>query len=257
MLNTNLPWKLTNNRYAVLGVPRSGTQLLEAFVKYSLTKKHSNVADLQEIFTVQACLVNSLHLRDGLLSIEQAEPVKFENMLNVSKSRLDLLKQASPDQALTCRVFLDNRMSSLSFVDGITLLKDLGFEFIYIKRSFEHKILSGVFAKESFIFNRTKNNMRLTVDIPELKSFIIARYLLETHHLALMESLIEYHTVDYDTLVSKADLLDDAEREQAFGIFREKQLSLDPYDQIENADEVRQVFAEFYPKLQALATSLQ
>lgn len=258
MLNENLPWNLNHHRYAVLGVPRSGTQLLESFIKYSLSKQYDNVADLQEIFTTQACLVNTLTLdNNNLISISDGSDVKAYDALKVSRHRLQLIQDADMNQPLTCRVFLDNRMSSISFVDGIKLLQSLNFKFIHINRRFDHKILSAIFAKESFIFSTFKNTMRLTIDIDELKSFIVARYIIEEHHAKLVKSLIpEYDVVEYDTLASKADSLSDEEKAKAFGLFSVKQLPLDPYEQIENSVEVKQVFTEFYPKLQELATTL-
>jgi hypothetical protein len=160
-------------------------------------------------------------------------------------------------QPLVCRVFLDDRMGSLIFSEGIRYLQQLNFKFVYIERRFDHKILSGIFARESFIFNGIKNTMTLTIDIDDLKSVIMARHFIEQHHFKLMQKLIpEYYVVDYDSLVEKTNELSSLEREKAFGIYKEKQLPLDPYEQIENSEEVKQVFAEFYPKLQSLTNDL-
>lgn len=257
MFNTNLPWNLDHHRYAVLGVPRSGTQLLESFVKYSLTKKYGDVADLQEIFTTQAALVNTLSLDNNRVNISHGSDVKLYDAMRVSKDRLDIIKQADKTQPLTCRVFLDNRMSCIGFKDGLSYLQDLDFRFVYINRRFDHKILSVIFAKESFIFSTVKNSMILHIDIDELKTIIMARYLIEEHHKKMMNSILpNCHVVDYDSLTSKAELLDEEEKKQAFGIFTNKQLALDPYEQVENSDEVKQVFSEFYPKLQELSSNL-
>lgn len=257
MFDTNLPWNLDHHRYAVLGVPRSGTQLLEAFIKYSLSKKDDRVIDLQEIFTTQACLVNTISLENNLVNIRNGSDVKLYDAMKVSKERLELIRQADQSQPFTCRVFLDTRMSSLKFTDGIRYLQDLNFKFVYINRSFEHKILSAVFAKESFIFSAYKNDMILTIDIDELKSIITSRFLIEEQHIKIMNSLIDdYHIVNYDDLVGKATALSDDERELAFGIYKQKQLSLDPYEQIANREEVKSVFENFYPKLQELSKNL-
>lgn len=257
MFDTRLPWNLDHHRYAVLGVPRSGTQLLESFIKYSLSKKYNNVVALQEIFSIQAVLVNTIYLEDQLIKVSDHADVPFYEMMNASKERLEIIKNADKNQPMACRVFLDDRMGSLGFSQGIEYLQKLDFKFVYINRKFEHKILSGVFAKESFIFNRIKNTMTLNIDIGDLKSNIIARHLIEQHHYKLMKKLIpNYDVVEYDSLVEKANELSSSEYEEAFGIYKEKQLPLDPYDQIENKEEVRQVFDEFYPKLQAMTDSL-
>jgi hypothetical protein len=257
MLDTKLPWKLDHHRYAILGVPRSGTQLLESFIKYSLSKNHDNVVAMQEIFSIQAVLVNSLTLEDKFIKVHDHSNVAFYDMMKASKERLEIIKNADANQSMVCRVFLDDRMGSLGFIDGVKYLQSLNFNFVYINRKFDHKILSGVFAKESFIFNRIKNNMTLTINIDDLKSNIIARHLIEQHHYKLMQKLIpEYHVVEYDSLVEKANELSSEEWQEAFGIYKEKQLPLDPYEQIENRDEVKQVFEEFYPKLQTLTATL-
>jgi hypothetical protein len=110
---------------------------------------------------------------------------------------------------------------------------------------------------ESFIFSGVKNKTTLTIDLDDLKTFIMYRYLIEQHHLTLMKSLIpEFHVVEYDSLAEKANNLSPIEREAAFGIYKEKQLPLDPYEQVENSEEVKKVFAEFYPKLQSLRDML-
>lgn len=257
MFDTNLPWNLDHHRYAVLGVPRSGTQLLESFIKYSLSKKHTEVVAMQEIFSIQAVLVNTLTLEDNFIRMYDHSDVAFYDMMKASKERLEIIKNADAKQSMVCRVFLDDRLGSLGFSDGIKYLQSLNFNFVYINRRFDHKILSGVFAKESFIFNGIKNTMTLKIDIGDLKSSIIARHLIEQHHYKLMQELIpSYHVVEYDHLVEKATELSPEERQEAFGIYQEKQLPLDPYEQVENRDEVKQVFEEFYPKLQSLTTEL-
>jgi len=256
MFNSNLPWQLDHNRYVVLGVPRSGTQLTEAFIKYSLSKKYDDVVSLQEIFTMQACMVNTIKLEDGKLRIYNESNVKFPDVPNVARERLNIIADVSTEQSLTCRVFLDDRMASKSFVEGINYLQDLNFKFVYVERNFEHKIISAMFAKKSFIFSTYRNEMKLHIDIDELKSFIMARYMIEQQHKKIIDRLIEYDTINYDTLAKKADQLDEYERHLAFGIYRVKQLALDPYEQIVNAKEVKKVFAEFYPKLVELASQL-
>ena len=257
MLTENLPWNLPNKRYAILGVPRSGTQLAEAFTNYSLSKKYGEVVSLQEIFTTQAALFNTIELTDGKLSFtESPTDVSLNSVPSIMEERLKRIARADGTQPLTCRVFLDDRMASRSFADGILYLLNLGFDFIYVNRSFEHKIISGMFAKKSFIFNREKNTMKLHIDIEELKTFIIARYLIEEQNKKVLNKYTDYLEVNYDDLTAMAEDLSPEEREQAFGIFKEKQLALDPYEQILNADEVKEVFEVFYPKLQELAAEL-
>lgn len=255
MFNNDLPWNLDHHRYAVLGVPRSGTQLLESFIKYSLSKKDSNVAALQEIFSVMDAMRSTILLEDGILGM--ANQTNVTNLMAAAKDKLETLKKGNPNQALVCRAFLDTGMNSLGFTDSIMYLQDLNFKFVYINRRFDHKLLSGMFAMDSYIFNGVKNTKILTIDTNQLKTFIMYRYLVEQHNLKLMKVLIpEYHIVEYDSLVEKANNLSPMERQEAFGIYKEKQLPLDPYEQITNSEEVKKVFDEFYPKLQSLTNML-
>jgi hypothetical protein len=256
MFNNDLPWNLDHHRYAVLGVPRSGTQLLESFIKYSLSKKDSNVVALQEIFSMHVVMYSTLLLENNLLRMAY-QPSNITNIKDSVKDKLETIKRGDPNQALVCRAFLDTGLSLVSFTESLAYLQNLNFKFIYINRRFDHKILSAMFAMESFIFMGVKNTTTLTIDIDALKTFIMYRYLIEQHHLNLMKVMIpEFHVVEYDSLVEKANNLSPIEREAAFGIYKEKQLPMDPYEQVENSEEVKKVFAEFYPKLQSLRDTL-
>lgn len=257
MLTENLPWNLPHKRYAILGVPRSGTQLAEAFTNFSLTKKYGEVVSLQEIFTNHVALTNTINLVDGKLHFrEEPQTLKITSVPELMADRLHKISHADGSQPLTCRMFLDDRMACRSFADGLTYLEDLNFDFIYVNRSFEHKIISGIFAKKSFIFNRERNHMKLHVDIEELKTFIIARYLIERQNKKLIDDRVDYINVNYDDLSTMAENLSDIDRESAFGIFKVKQLALDPYEQILNAEEVKEVFEVFYPRLVELSDNL-
>jgi len=174
----------------------------------------------------------------------------------VTSQRLELLKQADSNQAMTARVFLDDRMSSHSLADGIRYLQDLNFSFVYINRSMEHKIISAIFARRSWIYNRIKNPNTLHIDIPDLKSRLIGLHMIEQQNKKVLDATLAYDTVEYDSIVSMTADLDDHERQLAYGIFKEKQLPTDPYEQISNADEVKEVFTDFYPKLLELTTQL-
>jgi hypothetical protein len=107
------------------------------------------------------------------------------------------------------------------------------------------------------IFRSGKNSAVLTVDIPELKTMILGRYLMEEHNKRVMTNIVGSHiVVEYDELTSMAAHLDEDEKKLAYGVFNEKQLPLDPYDQIVNADEVREVFETFYPNVVNLSSQL-
>lgn len=257
MFDTKLPWNLDHHRYVVLGFPRSGTQLLESFIKYSLSEQHDNVVALQEIFTRHTVLIDTVVLEDNQVKIHNYSNVNYADMGSAADQRLKVIKNGDPNQPMICRMFLDDGLATVTFTQGIEYLQNLNFKFVYIERRFDHTIISGMFAWKSFIWAGVKNNMTLKIDIDELKNFIVSRYLVRQRQFKLMQQLVpNYHIMNYDDLVDKASSLSPTEREKAFGIYQSKQLNLDPYEQIENSDEVRQVFAEFYPKVQSLTAEL-
>jgi hypothetical protein len=80
---------------------------------------------------------------------------------------------------------------------------------------------------------------------------------MEEHNKKVMTNIVGSHiVVEYDELTSMVAHLDEDEKKLAYGVFNEKQLPLDPYDQIVNADEVREVFETFYPNVVNLSSQL-
>lgn len=256
MFNNNLPWDLPHHRYAVLGIPRSGSQLFESFIKYSLSKKYDNVTDLQEIFTAHSPLTHTMYTENGLIKIKEGSDLYFWNAKKVSHENLEMIRNSDRNQPFTCRIFIHNNNSNYNITDSIRYAQELDFKFVYINRSFEHTMLSLVFATESFIWNKVKNPNKITVDIYQLKTMLASTYMYLALNKRLLDSMIEYDEVSYEDIVNSANNLSEEERIKAYGVFREKQLALDPYEQIVNADEVKEVFAVFYPKVQELVENL-
>ena len=256
MFNNNLPWDLPHHRYAVLGIPRSGSQLFESFIKYSLKQKDETAVDLQEIFTAHNPLIHTIYNEEGVIKSEVGSTVDFWNAKKVSHSNLEMIRNSNPNQPMTCRIFLHNNNSNYNFADSIKYAKELNFKFVYINRSFEHTMLSLVFANESFIWNKTKNTAKLNIDVDQLKTMIASAYIYMTLNKRVLDSLTEYDEVSYENIVDAANTLSTEEKTKAYGVFVEKQLPLDPYEQILNVDEVKDVFRNFYPKVKEMAENL-
>lgn len=256
MFNNNLPWDLPHHRYAVLGIPRSGSQLFESFIKYSLKQKDETAVDLQEIFTAHNPLIHTIYNQEGVIKSEVGSTVDFWNAKKVSHSNLEMIRNSNPNQAMTCRIFLHNNNSNYNFADSIKYAKELNFKFVYINRSFEHTMLSLVFANESFIWNKTKNTAKLNIDVDQLKTMIASAYIYMTLNKRVLDSLTEYDEVSYEIIVDAANTLSTEEKTKAYGVFVEKQLPLDPYEQILNVDEVKDIFRNFYPKVKEMAENL-
>ena len=267
-LTESLPWNLQHHRYCVVGVARSGTQLTESLLNYSISKKFDDVVTLEDFMNFNTAYFANLDIDDnGKLSfkmvtdsqgkMKMAADRNVEQLPAIGKDWIDKVSRADPMQPLTCRIFLDDRLTFISLVDGLEFLKKQNFKFVYVNRNFEHKMLSSYFAKKTMIFRSGKNSAFLEVDIPELKTMIVSRYLMEEHNKKVMTNIVGSHiVVEYDELTSMAAHLNESEKNLAFGIFNEKQLPLDPYEQIANADEVREVFATFYPNLVNLSSHL-
>ncbi len=256
MFNNSLPWDLPHHRYAVVGIPRAGTQLFESFIKYSLSKKDSTVTDLQEIFTAHNPLTHTLYVEDGLVKSKEGSSVTFWGAKQASLDNLDIIRNANRKQPFTCRIFLHNNNSNYNITESIQYAQDLDFKFIYINRSFEHTMLSLMFATESFIWNKAKNTNKIHIDIYQLKTSMAATYMYMTINKRLLDSCVTYDEVCYENIVDAANNLNEEEKSKAFGMFKEKQLPVDPYEQVLNVEEVKEVFANFYPKLQKSVESL-
>ena len=270
MLNLTepLPWNLQHHRYCVVGVARSGTQLTESLLNYSISKKFDDVVTLEDFMNFNTAYFANLEIDDNKKlsfkmvtdaegKLKMASDRNVEHLPAIGKDWIDKVSRADPMQPLTCRIFLDDRLTFISLVDGLEFLKKQNFKFVYVNRNFEHKMISSYFAKKTMIFRSGKNSAVLNVDIPELKTMIIGRYLMEEHNKKVMTNIVgSYIVVEYDELTTMAAHLDVSEKDRAFGIFNQKQLPLDPYEQIANADEVREVFATFYPNLVNLSSQL-
>jgi len=250
----------------VVGVPRSGTQLTESLLNYSINKKFGDSVPLEDFLSYQSAYFFNIDIdENNKLSIEVTTDSNGKMTSNrnaemlpaIGQEYIERITRADPTQPLTCLIFLDDRLTFLSLAAGLEFLTKMDFKFIYVNRNFEHKLLSTYFAKKTMIFRSGKNHNMLTVDIPELKSMMIVRYLMEEHNKKVMTNIVGNHiVVEYDELVSMTAHLDEFEKKLAFGIFNKKQLPPDPYDQIVNADEVREVFASFYPNLISLSSQL-
>lgn len=256
MFNNSLPWDLPHHRYAILGLPRAGTQLFESFIKYSLHKKDDRVTDLQEIFTAHSPLTHTMYTENGLVKLKEGSDLYIWNARKASLDNLEMIRNSDPSQPFTCRIFLQNNNSNFNITDSIRFAKELDFKFVYINRAFEKVMLSLMFANESFIWNKAKNTSKLTIDIYQLKTIMASTYISLTINKQLINSMIDYTEVNYEDIVNTANDLSDEEKIKAYGVYKEKQLPLDPYEQVENVDEVKDVFNTFYPKLQTLTETL-
>lgn len=256
MFNNDLPWDLPHHRYAVLGIPRSGSQLFESFIKYSLSKKDETAVDLQELFTAHNPLIHTIYNEEGVIKSKVGSTINFWDAKKVSQSNLEMVRNSDINQAMTCRIFLHNNNSNYNFADSIRYAQELDFKFVYINRSFENTMLSLVFANESFIWNKTKNTTKLKVDTDQLKTMMAGALIYETLNKRVLDSMTDYDEVSYESIVDAANSLSEEEKTKAYGVFVEKQLPVDPYEQILNVDEVKDVFANFYPKVKEMAENL-
>jgi len=173
-LTDSLPWDLPHHRYCVLGVPRSGTQLTESLLNYSIGKKFDGVVPLEDFFSFNSAYFFNIDIdENNKLSFEMmtdsngkmTSSRNVEMLPAIGQDWMEKIQRADPTQPMTCRVFLDDRLTFLSVAASLELLKKLDFKFVYVNRNFEHKILSTYFSKKTMIFRSGKNSNLLTVDI--------------------------------------------------------------------------------------------
>ena len=142
-LTESLPWNLQHHRYCVVGVARSGTQLTEALLNYSIGKKFDGVVTLEDFMNFNTAYFANLDIDDnGKLSfkmvtdsqgkMKMAADRNVEQLPAIGKDWIDKVSRADPMQPLTCRIFLDDRLTFISLVDGLEFLKKQNFKYKFI-----------------------------------------------------------------------------------------------------------------------------
>lgn len=231
---------LKHHRWCVFGMPRTGSHLLEYQLHKHLNEVYGDSAKLGELFHPFSIRDTEVYLEgDTIISNDRdydAGEFQSVNFWEEVYRKIGLLSQADNFQPLSCRFFYGEQYIFLGLEKTISILQENNFKFIRLDRDFEKRLISYYFAKTNDNWRYSKNENKLFVDISRMR-----RYIFQTVHTELdYESQLpkfEYIKMDYD------DIPKDGAGKNV------KVLPDDPYEHIENAAEVKQLFDEYYPKV--------
>ena len=226
---------MTGHRTCILCLPRSGSQLCETLSG----EKHSSL-QLGEYFenwnrSEYIADVNNNIILNNFSSI----PSNFK-LFEGFKERLNLLKNTNINQSLTLRIFLMDQYDKDILSDIIIELKNIGFEFITLKRDIKEQLLSYMIArtyvKNVFRIN-SEINQPVYIDIAKLNktlTHIYNSHLLWEKNLSVVLHNIEYQTVRYESIHSDMENMYNTK----FKYQGKKSIKGDPFDLIINKQEV-------------------
>ena len=221
-------------RICLLGLPRSGSQ----YIAELICRCHrDSVTDCQEPFT-ESLELEAIENKNG--NIVRTKNKNFASLDDQCTHMINVINSTNSTQNLLLRLFLlDNIEPFLPTI--ITELKKNNFQFLAIKReNIENQLLSYGIAQTTQqwnTFNSTPYNNGQKYTIKNLGSmqWLYDQIKKYESRLALLEC--DYEIIRYEH--APADLLKILE----IPIYRrsrlQKQIIGDPYDIIENSDEVK------------------
>ena len=226
---------MTGHRTCILCLPRSGSQLCETLSG----EKHSSL-QLGEYFenwnrSEYIADVNNNIILKNFSSI----PTNFK-LFEGFKERLNLLKNTNINQSLTLRIFLMDQYDKDILSDIIIELKNIGFEFITLKRDIKEQLLSYMIAR-TYVKNvfgiNSEINQSVYIDLIKLNQVLTHIYdshLLWEKNLSVVLHNIEYQPVNYESIHSDMENIYNTK----FKYQGEKSIKVDPFDLIINREEV-------------------
>jgi hypothetical protein len=226
---------MNGHRTCVICLPRSGSQLCEILSG----EKHSSL-QLGEYFE---------NWNRSEYTTDEYNTIRLKNFASIStnfklfenfEQRLDLLKHANKNQSLTLRIFLMNQYDKGTLSNIIIELKNIGFEFITLKRDIKEQLLSYMIAR-TYVKNvfgiNSEINQPIYIDLIKLNQVLTHIYdshLLWEKNLSVVLHNIEYQTVRYESIhVDMENIYNTKFKYQG-----EKSIKGDPFDLIINKEEV-------------------
>ena len=222
-------------KICLIGLPRCGSQYIS-----ELIAKSSNVmSNIVEPYTVEH-IANIINV-DGWVRVRRM-PDNFAS----HKDRIDYvsatLKSGRPDQSIVMKLFLTE--DTYPYLDEIIdTLKMINFKFIVIKReNIEHHILSHAIAVTTNKWSSVDHGIHSQSD--KLKITNVADIDWLYRQIANFDNVVKnlniiYETVRYEHAVSDLTLL--LHRRLNTNIKIKKQIIGNPWDMIENSDELREI----------------
>jgi len=221
-------------RICLLGLPRCGSQYISNVIAKSVGP---NMQNLGEPFT--AGHPYNIIQKNNLLYPTTSDFTKYTSLTEQINYVFSLLKNSNQEQSLVLKLFLNNRV--FTFLSEIlNELSALNFKFLIMKReNTEYQLVSWLVATATNKFDSTHGmhdkpifiNNDLCHDVIGLYESIL------NFDKVLAEYKIEADCIRYEHAV--LDLTMHFQKKMNIDIARKKQLPNNPYDMIENADEVR------------------
>lgn len=222
---------MISNRFCILGLPRSGSQYISNLISNNIdcmenlgepfTESHVNIIENKNNLIYEICSSNN-HLTYN----KQIEYV------------LDTLKSGYLTQSLIMKIFLTESIYPFLPII-ISEIQKLNFNFLVIKReNIEYHLISWLVAVESNKWWSIDTTHTTPIRITDLNK---AKYLYDA--ILLFDILIQKHdlsafTIRYEHAVE--DISKYLHKSIVTEVDLKKQLPNNPYDMIENADEVKE-----------------
>jgi hypothetical protein len=226
---------MNGHRTCVICLPRTGSQLCEILSG----EKHSSLK-LGEYFENWN---RSEYITDNDNNIRLKNfasiPSNFK-LFEGFEERLNLLKHTNINQSLTLRIFLMDQYDKDTLYNIIIELKNIGFEFITLKRDIKEQLLSYMIAR-TYVKNvfgiNSEINEPVYIDLIKLNKVLTHIYnshLLWEKNLSVVLHNIGYQTVRYESIHSDMENIYNTK----FKYQSEKSIKGNPFDLIINKEEV-------------------
>jgi hypothetical protein len=222
-------------KICLIGLPRCGSQ----YISELIAKSSKGMCNIAEPYTVNH-IANIVNIDNWIR--DRRMPDNFAS----HKDRIDYvsttLKSGRPNQSIVMKLFLTE--DTYPYLDEIIdTLKMINFKFIVIKReNIEHHILSHAIAVTTNKWTSLDHGIHSQMDKLTITNVANIDWLYRqiVNFDNVVKNLnISYKTVRYEHAVSDLTLL--LNRAPNTNINIEKQIIGNPWDMIENADELREI----------------
>ena len=226
---------MKGHRTCIICLPRSGSQLCEI-----LSGENHSSLQLGEYFE---------NWNRSEYIADDDNNIRFKNYASISSNfklfenieqRLNLLKHTNINQSLTLRIFLMDQYDKDTLSNIIIELKNIGFEFITLKRDIKEQLLSYMIAR-TYVKNvfgiNSEINKPVYIDFIKLNKVLTHIYdshLLWEKNLSVVLHNIEYQKINYESIYVDMENIYNAK----FKYQGEKSIKGDPFNLIINKEEV-------------------
>ena len=230
------------NRICILGLPRSGSQYTVELIKATIP----GFVDLEEPFTLSHNLRSMYYINKKVVSLQKN--LGFTDRAEQAKYVMSILRQADLDQSFIMRIFLIPEFSELS-LPILEELNQMNFKFLLLKReNIEHHLLSFAFAVTSNAWN-SRDKIYQAGEKILIEKFGSTKNMYEL--IVYFNSFIKQLPFNFDT-IRYEHAVEDLEKLLGCTINTnipiKKQITTDPYEIIENVDQVRNYVKELIKK---------